>query len=83
MNIHKNARHTPRVRERLVRLVLSGLSLERPSRFGGLSPRSLRKWVKRYEEEGAGGLEDRFSRPFRLRAQAPDKTVRQIIALRR
>ena len=47
MNVHKNAKQTPRGRERLVRLVLSGLSPERASRLGGISPRALRKWVAR------------------------------------
>ena len=36
MNVHKNAKQTPRGRERLVRLVLSGLSPERGSKPMGL-----------------------------------------------
>ena len=68
MNVHKNAKQTPRGRERLVRLVLSGLSPERASRLGGISPRALRKWVARFKADGVEGLIDRSSRPHHLRA---------------
>ena len=83
MNVHKNAKQTPRGRERLVRLVLSGLSPERASRLGGISPRALRKWVARFKADGVEGLMDRSSRPHHLRAVTPEPVVRRIIALRR
>jgi len=80
MNIHKNAKQTPRGRERLVRLVLSP---ERASRPGGISPRALRKWVARFKADGVEGLIDRSSRPHHLRAVTPEPVVRRIISLRR
>lgn len=83
MNVHKNAKQTPRGRERLVRLVLSGLSPERASRLGGISPRALRKWVARFKADGVEGLIDRSSRPNHLRAVTPEPVVRSIISLRR
>ena len=52
MNLHKNAKQTLRDRERLVRLVPSGLSPERASRLGGISSRALRKWVARFNADG-------------------------------
>ena len=45
MNIHKNARLTPKSRERLVKLVKSGLSLKAASRVVGVSPRTAGKLV--------------------------------------
>jgi len=80
MNIHKNAKQTPRGRERLVRLVLSP---ERASRPGGISPGALRKWVARFKADGVEGLMDRSSRPHHLRAVTPEPVVRRIISLRR
>jgi transposase len=65
MNIHKNARLTPKGRERLVGLVRSGLSLEIASRIVRISPRMAGKWVRRFAQEGVAGLQDRSSRPHR------------------
>jgi transposase InsO family protein len=45
--------------------------------------KTVRKWVRRYQAHGLAGLEDRPSRPARLRKPTPAATVEQIIALRR
>jgi transposase InsO family protein len=45
--------------------------------------KTVRKWVRRYQAHGLAGLEDRSSRPARLRKPTPAATVEQIIALRR
>jgi transposase InsO family protein len=45
--------------------------------------KTVRKWVERYQQQGLAGLEDRSSRPARLRKPTPAQTVEQIIALRR
>ena len=45
--------------------------------------KTIRKWVDRYQEHGLAGLEDRSSRPARLRKPTPAGTVEQIILLRR
>ena len=52
MNIHKNARLTPRGRERIVRQVASGQTLEAVAEAVGVCPRTVRKWVDRYRCEG-------------------------------
>lgn len=83
MNIHKNARLTPIGRERLVRAVLGGQMPEAAARAAGVSPRTARKWVTRFEMEGRAGLQDRTSRPARLSRPTPDATVQKVIALRR
>jgi len=84
MNIHKNARLTPRSRDLLVRRVL----LERRSPMSvamdmGVSLPTVAKWVRRFEAEGESGLADRSSRPHRLRAPTPELVVEQVAALRR
>jgi transposase InsO family protein len=67
----------------MVRRVLAG---ERPSLVAAAFSTTLKtvsKWVDRLRAEGLGGLEDRSSRPRRLRDPTPSETVEQIIALRR
>lgn len=78
MNIHKNARLTPRGREKLVEAVLIR---RRPkaavARAFGVSTHTVLKWVRRFESEGVQGLADRSSRPHRLmRATALAKACR-------
>ena len=83
MNIHKNARLTPLGRERMVRMMLSGQTPEAAARVAGVCSATARKWLGRYRAEGVAGLQDRSSRPARLRNPTPDETAAQIIALRR
>ena len=52
MNIHKNARLTPLGRERVVKEVLSGQTPQAAARAAGVCPRTVRKWVARFEAEG-------------------------------
>ena len=59
MNMHKNARLTPRGRERIVRQVESGQTTEAVAEAAGVCPRTVRKWVDRYRREGLAGLQDR------------------------
>ena len=83
MDIHKNARLTPIGRERIVRQVLSGQTSKAVAEAAGVCPRTVRKWVRRHEAEGAAGLQDRSSRPHRLRNPTPQATVERIAELRR
>ena len=83
MNMHKNARLTPLGRERMVKAMLRGLTPQAAATSAGVSPRTARKWLARYRVEGTAGLQDRSSRPLRLRTPTPVKTVNQIIVLRR
>src|SRR5688572_16200126 len=83
MDIHKNARLTPLGRERMVRMVLSGQTPQAISEAVGVCPRTVRKWVGRYDAEGLAGLQDRSSRPHRLHRPTPQVTVDRIEALRR
>ena len=83
MNVHKNARLTPRGRERIVRQVTSGQTPEAVAEAAGVCPRTVRKWVDRYRREGLAGLQDRSSRPHRLRQPTPHVVVEEIERLRR
>jgi len=83
MNIHKNAKLTPRGREWIVCQVESGQRPEAVSVTAGVCPRTVGKWVERFRAEGLAGLQDRSSRPHRLRRPTPEGTVRKIEALRR
>jgi len=83
MNMHKNARLTPRGRERIVRQVASGQTPEAVAEAVGVCPRTVRKWVDRHHREGLAGLQDRSSRPHRLRKPTPQAVIEEIERLRR
>ena len=83
MDIHENARLTPRGREHIVGLVQSGQTPKAAARAVGVCPRTARKWIDRYRGEGLKGLRDRSSRPHRLRSPTPQMVIDQIEALRR
>jgi transposase InsO family protein len=83
MDIHKNARLTPLGRARLVKLVLGGQTPQAVSEAAGVCPRTVRKWVERYGEDGLAGLQDRSSRPRRLHRPTPQPVVERVEALRR
>ena len=84
MNIHKNARLTPRGREILVsRIIEDGLRVEEAAQASGVSVRTAYKWLARYRSEGIEGLHDRSSRPQHCPHQVSQQIRVQIIDLRR
>jgi transposase len=83
MNIHRNARLTPLGRERLVRMIASGMSLCEAARVCGCSAKTASKWRHRFRNDGVEGLQDRSSRPARLHRPTPEAVCGHIIALRR
>ena len=84
MDVHKNAPLTPIGREIMVRRMLEGgQTPQAVSEAVGVCPRTVRKWVDRFRAEGVAGLQDRSSRPHRLRKPTPIETVTRIEALRR
>ena len=83
MNVHKNARLTPRGRERIVEFDASGQTPKAIAQAVGVCPRTVRKWLKRHESEGVAGLQDRSSRPHRLNRPTPKPIVERIEVLRR
>lgn len=83
MNVHKNARLTPRGRERIIELDASGQTPQAIAQAVGVCPRTVRKWIERHRREGLAGLQDRSSRPRRLRQPTPQVIVETIEQLRR
>ncbi|MDH5822712.1 IS481 family transposase [Luteimonas sp. RD2P54] len=84
MNLHKHARLTPRGRALLVeRVIEHGLRVEEAAHAAGVSTRTAYKWLRRFREEGPGGLQDRSSRPLRCPSATPAPVVEQVVALRR
>ena len=84
MNVHKNARLTVHSRAALVRRVLDeGQPPKAVATAFGVDAKTVRKWVSRFEEQGAAGLADRSSRPHRLHRPTSVEIVEQVIALRR
>ena len=79
MNVHKNAKLTPAGRAELVRRVL--IEKQKVGEAGqamGVSARTVRKWVKRYQSGGVRSLADRSSRPRRSPRTFPRKVVERI-----
>ena len=84
MNVHKNAKLTPAGRAELVaRVLFEKQSVVGVGRSMGVSPGTVRKWVRRYQAEGERGLLDRSSRPRRSPRQLAKKVVQRIERLRR
>jgi transposase InsO family protein len=83
MDVHQNARTTPRSRAEIVRRVRSG---QRPAVVAaamGVSEPTVRKWVARYDAAGEGGLRDRSCRPRRSPAATPRVLMSWAESLRR
>jgi len=82
MNSHKNARTTYEGRKLLIeRIAVMGLT--RAAQASGISVRTARKWMLRFEVGGHGGLFDASSRPHRTRTTLDDVLVARIDGLRR
>ena len=83
MNLHRNARLTPRGRRLLVeRVCEQQMPLNAAARAAGISTLTACKWVARYRREGLPGLEDRSSAPHRVPGQTSEDRVEAIAALR-
>ena len=84
MNLHRNARLTPRGRRLLVdRVCMQHVPIARAAETVGISTRTASKWVARYRREGLPGLEDRSSAPHRVPGRTSEDRVEAIAALRR
>lgn len=83
MNIHPNAKLTPRGRAHLVEMVRSGQTHAQVAQACGVSIRTVGKWMQRYRQSGQAGLACRSSRPHRLRAPTSRALRDRICLLRR
>ena len=84
MNIHKNAKLTPRRREELVLAIINKTHTPKAAAAAfGVCERTSRRWLARYHAEGLSGLLDRSSRPTRSPRQTPPAQVATVISLRK
>jgi transposase InsO family protein len=84
MDIHENARLTPKGREDMVRAVVDrGLTKAAAARQFNTTAKTVAKWVGRFRAEGVDGLRDRSSRPLSLPSQTPPSTRTAVEDLRR
>ena len=82
MNSHKNARTTFAGRKLLIERIGS-VGLMPAAEAAGISPRTARKWLWRFEAQGEEGLMDRSSRPSKTRSTVDDGLRTRIEQLRR
>jgi transposase InsO family protein len=63
MDVHENARTTPRSRMLMIERLEAGWKVNAVAAAFGIDQRTVRKWRERYRQEGQAGLMDRSSRP--------------------
>jgi transposase-like protein len=83
MNMHDNARLTPKGRGILIERLERG---ERPRDVAGamgVNARTVYKWKRRLLEHGLAGLQDRTSRPLRSPSQTTAELEAKAVQLRR
>jgi transposase len=84
VQLHPNAKLTPKTRRLLVRRVLDeGWPVARAARAAGVSRQTAHKWLNRFREGGEESLEDRSCRPKNLPGATPRRVVRRMVQLRR
>jgi transposase InsO family protein len=82
MNVHKNARQTPRGRVLMVERIERGLSIGQAAADAGVSERTAHRWLKRWRS-GDRELLDRSSAPRRCPHRLTGTQVERIGQLRR
>ena len=82
MNSHKNARLTFEGRKLLVERI-AAMGLMAAAEAAGISARTARKWLKRFDEHGQQGLHDRSSRPAKTRTSLNEALCERVEQLRR
>ena len=82
MNSHKNARLTFEGRELLIERI-AAMGLMPAAEAAGISPRTARKWLKRFDDGGLQALQDRSSRPAKTRTNLDCALCERIEQLRR
>lgn len=82
MNIHSNARTCPNSRAVIVEHALSVAWSEDQAAAMGITARTGYKWLRRYREEGLGGLQDRSSRPHSIPGLTTEDRAGLVVRLR-
>ena len=77
---HRRARLTPFGRLLIVQRVDElGWTVAETATAAGVSRATAHKWVRRYQQEGQAGLQDRSSRPHRCPGALPPRTVQVVL----
>jgi transposase InsO family protein len=80
---HRNARLTPRGRQLLVeRVRRDGMPVAHVAKAMGISRQCAHRWVKRFDDEGLRGLEDRSSRPLSSPRQTSPRREARVLQAR-
>jgi transposase InsO family protein len=83
MQLHANAKTTPKMRDLIVRRVnRQDWTYRQAAEAAGVSVRTVAKWVARFRGQGAAGFADHSSRPHRQPTATPVRTIGAIIRLR-
>jgi transposase InsO family protein len=80
--MHKHARLTPKGRETMLARLQAGQHQADVAQAMGVSLTTVKKWLRRYRQEGLAGLQDRSSRPRRSPQALREGLRRRIITLR-
>ena len=80
---HRNARTTYQGRLLIVDRFGDGWSKAHIASAMGISRKCVHKWIRRFDVEGAAGLQDRSSRPRTMPTRTPASVEAQIVAVRR
>jgi transposase-like protein len=83
MDVHENARTTPRGRLLMVRRLAAGWTVQAVASSFGVDPKTVRKWRDRHAAEGEAGLLDRSSRPHHSPCRLAEEAAAAIERLRR
>lgn len=84
MQLHPNAKLTPKTRLLLVRRVLKEhWPVAKAARAAGVSRQTAHKWLNRFREGGQESLGDRSCRPKSLPGRTPRRLVHRMVQLRR
>jgi len=83
MNIHKLARTTPASRALIAARRAGGHGEAAVAQQLGIDRKTVRKWTRRQQAEGPGGLQDRSSRPLRSPTALEAAWRDAVLALRR
>eukprot|EP01031_Cornospumella_fuschlensis_P047722 gene47722-58462_t len=82
--MHPNARTTPRSRADIVRMVRAeGQTVKAAAAAFTVCPKTVRKWLARYQTAGPAGLQARSSRPHRSPRRIAAERCAQALACRR
>jgi transposase InsO family protein len=84
MQLHANAELSLKRRKKMVEQVLvHHRRVSEAATDAGVSEKTCRKWVQRFEAEGAAGLLDRSSAPQTVANRTDERAIEAIAALRR